>query len=1558
MSLRSVVVVLFSAVMAGICAGVTCPPGDINGDCQVELGDLATLAQQWLQSDCLGEECVNLDGTAGINLLDFGVIADHWLEAGEVLVISELMASNATGLLDADNDRPDWFELHNISGKPLGLLGWYVTDDPAVPNKWALPDISLPADGYKYIFASGKDRYATAEAPNDNHANFSLAGEGEYLAVVRPNLTIAYKYAPQFPAQMADVSYGLDAAGNLQFMTTPTPGAANVTGAQGLVAEVKFSVGHGFFSTPQSVTLTCATPEAQIRYTTNGTPPTAVTGTVYSGPIAVNRTTVVRAAAYKTGWISPKVRTNTYIFLDDIVNSGNPYYYAEASHPTGWPDTSLNGQAVDYGLDNTLLGLTDTDFGGQTYRQLLDDALLSIPTLCISIDANQFFYTQSTHQPCALELINPDGSAGFEINAGMRIRGGVSAGGGNPKHGWRIFFSDQFEGPLHFPLFGSEGADKFSKVDLRCDQNRSWSFGGDTNAIFINDIFARSLQRELGGAYNRGRFYHLYIDGLYWGLYGTEERADNDYGASYFGGDSSDYDALKSSGGVMIANEGSLNAYNRLWTEATAGFGGAPGSENYERFYQVQGLTTDGYPNPYAERLLDVDNVIAFMIDTYYMYNFDGPISANWTNLNNVFVIYNRVNPDGFKYFVHDAENCFSVGQWASDLTSPTTVGTESRHFNAKWLHQQLTAHPEYRMCFADKVQQHYFNNGILTPAKAQELFLSLRDQINLAVIGESARWGDLKTTPGRSRRPDWVTAINAQVSQWFPKRSGENIKQYRARGWFPSIDAPALSQFGGQVAPGYNLVLAAAAGDIYYTIDGSDPRLQGGDLNPTAIKNTINPPVPSTVVTLMAESAAKKAFVPTADIGTNWRTQYIYSETGWLSGTGAPGGVGYENSSGYQSYITIDVKAQMLSKNQTCYIRIPFLVDPAQRSQFNKLTLRMRYDDGYIAYLNGSEVARKNFTGTPVWNSGASAGHDDSAAVVFEDVDITASLGSLVDGGNLLAIQGLNSGAGSTDFLISGELKAEYGGSNGGGTPIPLNHTTQIKTRAKTSTEWSALNDATFAVGSARDYLRISEIMFNPANDPNAEFIELKNIGTQSLCLNKVSFNEGIKFTFPDVELAAGQYVVLARNLAAFSAQYGTEINVAGVYEGNLDKAGERLKLVDALGLTIEEFTYSDGWYQITDGDGFSLTRIDPAAGDPSVKATWRPSSLPGGSPGSADTGSLPAPGAVVINEVLAHAHAGQPDWIELYNTTTQPVNIGGWFLSDSDADDAAIKKYRIADGTSVPALGYLVFYQHLSFGNTGDPGCRVAFALSENGEKVVLNSASGETLTGYRVTEDFGASESGVTLGRYLTSTGSTNFVALSSPTPNAANVYPLVGPIVISELNYNPPANGSEYVELKNISAAPVTLEFYDSGLGVTVPWQFTDGIDFVFPLGTTIPAGGVLVLANAAPASFRAAYPSVPAGVTVLGPFANSTNLSNSGERVQIGKPGDVDSLGVRQYIRVDRVTYSDGTHPDTVGTTDPWPTSPDGSGPSLQRKVLANYGNDLANWQAGAANPGL
>ena len=259
----------------------------------------------------------------------------------------------------------------------------------------------------------------------------------------------------------------------------------------------------------------------------------------------------------------------------EILEWTNAYFDDISIVQSDWPTGPVAGQTIDYGMDPDIVD--DPTWGAQ-----LESALLSIPTISLVTDVDSLFGVSSgiyTHaynrgrmweRAASLEMIYPDGhpddDGGFQADAGIRIRGGYSRSGDNPKHAFRVFFRGEYgQGKLQYPLFGDEGASEFDGFDIRTTQNYSWSFGGDTANTFVRDVFSRDMQREMGQPYTRSRYYHLYINGQYWGLYQTQERAEADFAATYFGGTDADYDVIKVDPYYASSTDGDMDAWTRFW---------------------------------------------------------------------------------------------------------------------------------------------------------------------------------------------------------------------------------------------------------------------------------------------------------------------------------------------------------------------------------------------------------------------------------------------------------------------------------------------------------------------------------------------------------------------------------------------------------------------------------------------------------------------------------------------------------------------------------------------------------------------------------------------------------------------------------------------------------------------------------------------------------------------------------------------------------------------------------------------------------------------------------
>lgn len=509
----------------------------------------------------------------------------------------------------------------------------------------------------------------------------------------------------------------------------------------------------------------------------------------------------------------------------------------------------------------------------------------------------------------------------------------------------------------------------------------------------------------------------------------------------------------------------------------------------------------------------------------------------------------------------------------------------------------------------------------------------------------------------------------------------------------------------------------------------------------------------------------------------------------------------------------------------------------------------------------------------------------------------------------------------------------------------IVLNYPGTVKARVMSSGGvWSPLVEALFDTGIAEPLI-ISEIMYHPADQDATdgdeyEFLEIKNPSAEVIQLDSMRFTAGIDYCFPaGSSLAPGSHLVLAKDDDRFAERYPgvTLFGTWGASATSLANGGETLTLTNRLGRTVFRVKYSTSqpWPTTADGYGPSLVPVNPnIIPDPDNPTYWRPSTNLHGSPGADD----PAPALpVYVNEVMTSSTPPAVDWVELYNPNTQSVDVSHWWISD---DNSVPQKFRIPDGTIIAAGGYLVFTE------TDYASGAVPFAFSSAGERVRLSAGDAAgSLTGYVDSWSFGGNDRDLTFGRETNSQNIIFLVMQKQPTPAAANSGPLIGPVVLSELMYNPAAGGDEFVELRNISNAPVPL--YDpANPGNT--WKIS-GIGWTFPPGVTLQPGQIVLVTPREPATFRTKY-NVPASIPIYGPCSGAQD--NGGERLSLQRPGTpyLDDQGgtVVPWVDVDAVTYDDAF---------PWPVSPDGLGPSLERINLTAWADEPQNWRASAANGG-
>lgn len=1322
------------------------------------------------------------------------------------------------------------------------------------------------------------------------------------------------------------------------------------------VADTKFSVDRGFFTESFQLEITCQTPGTQIHYTLDGSIPNLFSGAIYRDPVTIDKTTTLRAIAYSLvpgSLLGPSnVDTQTYIFLDDVI------LQSRSSRPDGWPLMSINDQVFDYGMDPDIVN--DARYEGH-----VTEALMAIPSISIVTDKDNLLdpttgiYVNAYgdgiewERPTSLELLNPDDSKGFQIDCGLRIRGGFSRAGSNPKHSFRLFFRAEYgDTKLRYPMFGDEGVKKFDNLDLRTAQNNSYAYTGSSKAAFNIDVFSRDTQRAMGQPYTRSRYYHVYLNGQYWGLYQSQERAEAAFAASYFGGEKEDYDVIKpdpSAGYKIVATDGVTFDYGRIWQAAVRGFEGETGIEAY---YKLQGLNPDGTNNPDYDCLLNADNLIDYMLVIYYTSCWDGPI-VMWDpphRVNNFFSSYNRVNPEGFRFFCHDAEN--SLNDTGGNNLGPHVTGEQWTSFNPLWLHQQLMANDNYRMRFADHVRRFLFEDGILTPEAAKARFQARADEIDQAIIAETARWGDAHPDVYQpfTRDDHWLPAIQAKLDGFLSLRTDILLAQFKAKGWYPSIDAPTLNQNGGTIEPGFSLGMFSNQGTIYYTTDGSDPRQPDGTLNPAAVEFA-----GAANFTAVPNGGVWKYFDQGSNLGTAWR-EPGFNDAPWASGSAQLGyGDNDENT-------LIGYGPDPSNKYITSYFRRTFTIsDLSAVIALNGSLLR---DDGAVIYINGQEVLRANMPAGDV-TFATPASHTAGSPEESTFTDFILSTDVLVEGENTMAVEVHQSGPGSTD--LSFDLKLQYTRLLGEDM-ILLNTSTVLKTRAMLiqglTTTWSALTEARFFVNTAAapGSLAISEINYNPpmptaaelAIDPlftedDFEFLELLNISGDVIDLGEVAFVEGIAFDFATAgvpTLEPGEHTLIVHNRAAFEARYGTGATLAGQFAGSLSNKGERLMVTGNAGQVIFDFEYDDegDWPSRADGSGASLELEDPAgtvAGNYGKDGPWRSSSEYLGSPGRAGLGPL---NQVVINEVLSHTDPPQSDSIELLNITDATIDLSGWCLSDSDNN---LFKFAIDEGTALAPGEYVVFDEEDFNPSVGvDPN---DFALNgAHGDDVWLMKVEPGGAAWFADHVTFDAAANGESFGRWPESDD--RLYPMRELTLGSANAGPREGPLLISEIHYHagdtPESEMLEFIEIANPLSWTASLK----------GWQI-EGLGYTFPSGASVRRRATLVVVpfdpddplNAATLeAFRQAY-GIDRTVRMIGPYPGS--LANAGERIKLMRPDEppIDEPTFTPYLIEDQVGYNDKA---------PWPEEADGAGQSLNRLGRDRFGDDPASWAAAKPTPGF
>ncbi|MEP4049998.1 MAG: chitobiase/beta-hexosaminidase C-terminal domain-containing protein, partial [Luteolibacter sp.] len=747
---------------------------------------------------------------------------------------------------DAPDSENDWIELKNTSPSAVSLNGWSLSDSPEEPRKWTFPPgTSIPANGYLVVIASDLDLTPAQDATTYLHTNFKLSSGGERVVLNRPDGSVADQLSADYPLQNWRYSYGRQADGAFGYLATATPGAENTGAALTLAPALPaFSVEGGFHSNTQNVTLSCVTPSSTIRYSIDGSDP--LNGTIYSSPINVSSNRIIRARSFLNGAIPSAPITHTYLIgqsaarksLPAIILGGDPKLTYYGPNTSGAPS---DGEGI--------LSIKGGTYPGEKWNNNNDTSAFNFPSL----------HGRAGEKNATLEYLPLTGTS-LRTELGIRIAGSNHA---RPRYkltnsassrfdpmditqkpSFNIFFRSEFsDKPIEYPhFFPGSFVTKFENIRLRAGKNDI------TNPFLIDELMRRTFIAT-GQQGSVGTFNTLWINGVYKGYYNMTERLREAFMQQHHNSQER-WDVQQ----VNIFSDGDPTHWNQMWT-----------------YLRSADLTTT---SEYAGVLdfLDVDNFIDYLLVNAYA------ATGDWPN-NNWVAARERSTNGRWRFYLWDAESSFglitgrntSFNSFTSDLfmSDAEANSTGSRYIPA--LYTLLKKSPEFRLRFADRAQKQLFNGGALVNANMTAIFNQLKAEIN-PIMGDT-----IGQSVNESFHNTWIVSTT---------RRQNLFSQMTEQGFWPATTAPSASQYGGEIASGYQLTLTNPnpGGTIYLSTDGSDPRAPGGTVTGSAYTGPVTLIQSTRVRARILSSGNWSPEIDLAFTVPYTRPHFIHSPTGTTS--------------------------------------------------------------------------------------------------------------------------------------------------------------------------------------------------------------------------------------------------------------------------------------------------------------------------------------------------------------------------------------------------------------------------------------------------------------------------------------------------------------------------------------------------------------------------------------------------------------------------------------------------------------------------------------------------
>lgn len=1460
-------------------------------------------------------------------------------------VITEFCASNQTGLTDEDGSHSDWLEIYNPDATPATLTGWYLTDSASNKTKWQFPTTTLAPNAYLVVFASSNDRRVPG-APL--HTNFALSAGGEYLGLIKPDgVTVASEYAPTFPAQVSDITYGIPSnTTNTTFVATNAacqwivPASATVPASTwkdisfNTTGWTSATMGVGFDDNTATVNYlpligTNGNTKAAMNAASN---PSCYVRIPFTVPVGTTVGTLKLRVKYDDGyavWLNGQPLLANSIQLKRNAPPTLAWNSAATADHSDTASFVFEDVDVSENIANLVSGTNVLTFQSMNKSLTSSDHLLQVElsgdvVVSGSSPAPGYFATATpgAKNPGIDGLVIPQtvvfskNSGTFSSNFNLTLSGNAA--------GQVIRYS--LDGTLptsNSPLYSS--ALTVSATTLV----RARIFDATTNAPgFVNSMHYERLATELSSYASTGTAFKsaLPIVVLNNSLNNTvvgEPGNDNVAQATriqIFDRAASGYSSLDPATPPTL----SLNAAVKLRGRSSANFAKKSyGVEIQDETGNDKNVSILGMPASEDWALISCYSFDRAFMRNAWIYEMSRQ-AGRWAPRTRLVEVYFNQDGDNLEYAdyrgvyilcenIRTGTDRVDIAKLdTSDVTQPNVSGgyifkvdaPEDDEFSWQTTRglplatdgAKLTIHRPKLASLASQQSTYLknyfqlFENAVFTEAANNFTTRTYRNYI------DSNAWADHNLFNMLAKNVDGL-----RLSAYFAKDRNEKMA-------------------------------AGPLWDFDRSVNNSDTG-DNRDADPTNWKGTGD-----------ATDYFNYAWWQKLFLDVEFRQTYVDR---WQKLRKGPLATANVNAvlSGYLA----EFKASDTD-------------NPAKRD----------YAKWYGSTTSNDITTETNNMKT--WLATRSSWVDSQFAT--QPVISRASGPTTVGMTTTISVP-----SGTTVYYTTDgtDPRLEGGTPSSAATiytgPVTINSTLRVIARAFRSgtyaipaTNWSGPAEALYLVDetyATATELRVSAVNYHPLAPTAAEtaaipgvsasdfeWIELRNVSAATVNLQGISMvkdNPVSAITLPPFSLAAGARAVVAKNAAAFQLRYGAvaAARIAATWPGyqSLDDGGEKITLLALSGATIASFKYDDDgdWPTRADGGGSSLeyTGTTSIQADYENPLLWKSSAAVHGQPGLGETLRT----GVVVNEILASRTAA-PDAIELHNPGNSPVDLSGWYLGNSTdiSTEGDFRQFRIPNGTTLAPGGYIV-YTSADFNPTPQTPGAADFALDgARGGSIRLVSAdpaSGKLLA-FEQTEDYTPTLAGVSSGRFPN--GSGPLVPMASVTLAAVNSEPRIGTVQTSEIHYHPAGTTPEFLEISNTGTQSEPLAY----------WTLRGDVDFDFPPGFVLaPAESIVMVAFnplTAPAtatSFRSQY-GVTAGVRLVGPWADSLSDTSGTVRLRRRVPApDGDPYFVGLMVE-DEVNYL---------STAPWPTGASGTGSSIQRLGIFRQPNDPASWIARAPTAG-